>query len=204
MKYLYTKTSHYKKYFEKNKTDRISKNVKILPESDKINLFKSTSGLEINEEIFNKSIKTKYTISKIRENFLKIKFETNSKTKYRLDIHTINEVNGIINHISFTEDNDVYDNIPNLEKDFDDYEENYNKPTGKHEMIELMNRIHFILNEMVNNDYINNSFCIGETEIEGKNKIYEYSLKIIVGESGFNKLKTNVYPKVGWGLYFSI
>ena len=34
--------------------------------------------------------------------------------------------------------------------------------------------------------------------------IYEYSLKVIVGKNGFDKLKTNVYPNTGWGLYFSI
>ena len=204
MNYLYTKSEHYKKFYEKNKTNRLSKSVKILPETDKMNLFKKTSGFKVNEEIFNNPIETDYNINRIRENFLRIEFKTKSESSYRLDIHIIDEVNGIVNHISFTEYDIKYDNIPNNIKDFDEYEESYNKPTERNEMIELMNRIHFILNDLVFTNNISNKFCIGGTEIESKNKIYEYSLKIIIGNDGFEKLKTDIYPKSGWGLYFSI
>jgi hypothetical protein len=170
-----------------------------------MNLFKITSGYKTNEEIFNNSIETKYNIEKLKENLFKITFETNSNTKYRLDIHVIDEVNGIVNHIAFTENDSKFDIIPNNNKDFNEYEESYNKPTKYHEMIELMNRIHFILKDIINKNYItNNLFCIGGTEIESKNNIYEYSLKVIVGKNGFDKLKTNIYSNVGWGLYFSI
>lgn len=205
MKYIYTKTEHYKMFCEKNKTNRLSKSVKILPESDKMNLFKITSGYKVNEEIFNESIETKYDIEELKENFFKIIFKTNSDIEYRLDIHVIDEVNGIVNHIEFTENDSKFDTIPNSSIDFDEYEKNYNKPTKHHEMIELMNRIHFILKDIIDKNYINNNlFCIGGTEIESKNNIYEYSLKVIVGNNGFDKLKTSVYPKTGWGLYFSI
>ena len=205
MNYIYTKTEHYRMFYEKNKTNRLSKFVKILPESEKMNLFKITSGYKTNEEIFNNSIETKYNIEKLKENLFKITFETNSNTKYRLDIHVIDEVNGIVNHIAFTEYDSKYDIIPNNSKDFNEYEESYNKPTNRNEMIELMNRIHFILKDIIDRNYINNNlFCIGGTEIESKNNIYEYSLKVIVGKNGFDKLKTNIYPNVGWGLYFSI
>lgn len=205
MKYIYTKTEHYKMFCDKNKTNRLSKSIKILPESDKLNLFKITSGQKFNEEIFNDPIETKYSIEELKENFFKMTFETNSNTKYRLNIHVINEVNGIVNHIAFTEYDSKYDIIPNNSKDYDEYEDSYNKPTNRNEMIELMNRIHFILNDIIDKSYIkNNLFCIGGTEIESKNNIYEYSLKVIVGKNGFDKLKTNVYPKTGWGLYFSI
>lgn len=205
MKYIYTKTEHYKMFCEKNKTNRLSKSVKILPESDKMNLFKITSGYKFNEEVFNESIETKYDIEELKENFFKIMFKTNSDIEYRLDIHVIDEVNGIVNHIAFTENNSKFDTITNSSIDFDEYEKNYNKPTKHHEMIELMNRIHFILRDIIDKNYINNNlFCIGGTEIESKNNIYEYSLKVIVGNNGFDKLKTSVYPKTGWGLYFSI
>jgi len=205
MKYIYTKTEHYKMFCEKNKTNRLSKSVKILPESDKMNLFKITSGYKVNEEIFNESIETKYDIEELKENFFKIIFKTNSDIEYRLDIHVIDEVNGIVNHIAFTENDSKFDTIPNSSIDFDEYEKNYNKPTKHHEMIELMNRIHFILKDIIDKNYINNNlFCISGTEIESKNNIYEYSLKVIVGNNGFDKLKTSVYPKTGWGLYFSI
>jgi hypothetical protein len=205
MNYIYTKTEHYKIFYEKNKTDRLSKNLKILPESDKINLFKISFGYKNNEEIFNESIETEYSIEKLKRNFFKITFRTNSNTKYRLDIHVINEINGIVNHISFTEYDSKYDIIPDDSINFDEYEESYNKPTNRNEMIELVNRVHFILKDIINNNYItDNLFCIGGTEIESKNNIYEYSLKVIVGKDGFDKLKTNVYPETGWGLYFSI
>jgi hypothetical protein len=205
MKYIYTKTEHYKMFYEKNKTNRLSKFVKILPESEKMNLFKITSGYKVNEEIFNKSIKTKYDIEELKESFFKIIFKTNSDIEYRLDIHVIDEVNGIVNHIAFTENDSKFDTIPDNSTDFDEYEKSYNKPTKYHEMIELMNRIHFILKDIIEKNYItNNLFCIGGTEIESKNNIYEYSLKVIVGENGFDKLKTNIYPNIGWGLYFSI
>lgn len=202
--YIYTKSEHYKMFYEKNKTNRLSKTVKLLPETDKMNLFKKTSEFKFCEEIFNNPIETDYNISKIRENFIRIDFMTKSKSYYRLDIHVINEINGIVNHISFTKYDTKYDIIPDNIKDFDEYEESYNRPTERYEMIELMNRIHFILNDMVVKSHISNKFCIGGTEIESKNKIYEYSLKIIVGDGGFEKLKTDIYPRSGWGLYFSI
>ena len=123
-----------------------------------MNLFKITSGYKTNEEIFNNSIETKYNIEKLKENLFKITFETNSNTKYRLDIHVIDEVNGIVNHIAFTENDSKFDIIPNNSKDFNEYEESYNKPTTRHEMIELMNRIHFILKDIIDKNYIRKCF----------------------------------------------
>ena len=203
MKYLYTKTKHYKIFVERNKTNRISKDIKILPESDKMNLFKLS--LNINEEeIFNNPLVTKYDIFKLNDKFKKITFNSNSDTYYRVDIHTITESNGIVNHISFTEDNSKFDSIPNNQEDFQSYEDSYNKPSNKNEMIEVLNRIHYILNDLVNKNIIINKFCIGGTNIKEKNNIYEYFLKIIVGNDGFEKLDTEVYPTIGWGLYFSI
>jgi hypothetical protein len=70
-------------------------------------------------------------------------------------------------------------------------------------MIELLNRLHFILKDLVSKNIINNNFCIGGTELI-ENNIYEFFLKVIVGDGGFEKINTNVYSKVGWGLYFSI
>jgi hypothetical protein len=81
MNYIYTKTEHYKIFYEKNKTDRLSKNFKTLPESDKINLFKISFGYKNNEEIFNESIETEYSIEKLKGSFFKITFRTNSNTK---------------------------------------------------------------------------------------------------------------------------
>lgn len=205
MNYLYTKTEHYKLFIKDNKSNRLSKDIKILPESDKMNLFKISLNYNLNEEIYDKPLETNYRLLKIKDNFIKILFQSRSNTNYRLDIHTIVEKNGTVNHISFTEDDIKYDVIPNNKFDFEQYEVDYNKPTGKNEMIELMNRIHYILSDLLlKGSLLNNSFCIGSTELIEKNNIYEYLLKVIVGDKGFKKINTDIYPKFGWGLYFSI
>lgn len=205
MKYLYTKTEHYKIFISENKSNRLSKSIKILPESDKINLFKISLGSNLNEEIYDGPMQTDYELVKVNDNFIKVLFSSKSNTDYRLDIHIISEKNGIVNHLSFTENDIKYDNIPNKQSEFDQYEIDYNKPTGKNEMIEIMNRIHYILPDLLlTNNLSNNLFCIGGTELIEKNNTYEYLLKVIVGKDGFKKINTNIYPKVGWGLYFSI
>jgi len=204
MKYLYTKSKHYKLFCEKNGTDRLSKGIKILPDGDKMNLFKLSQNLSINEEIFNSPIETSYEPIEINSNFTRVDFKTKSNTTYRLDIHKVVENDERINHISFTEKDLKFDSIPDNHIDFERYEDDYNKPTERYEMVEVMNRIHFILKDMLDKNKIENRFCIGGTEMVSKNKIYEYSLRIIVGNGGFEKIKTDVYPNVGWGLYFSI
>lgn len=206
MKYLYTKTEHYKKFLKENfNSNRISKSLKVLPEGDKINLFKISHDV-LTEEIFQKPVETEYEIFNINNRFLKVLFKTKSKTEYRLDIHLIEEpFLGVVSHISFTENNKKYDIIPKNQEGFSQFELDYDKQLGKYEMIEVVSRINFILRSLLNSKKIaHNIFCIGGTELESKNNIYEYALKIIVGDSGFSKKKTDVYPKTGWGLYFSI
>jgi hypothetical protein len=197
MKYIWTNSENYKKFLESNLSNRLSKGLKVIPSGDKWNLFKISRNL--NEEIFNNPLETKYSINKLNDRFLKIKFGTNSD---RLDIHMISEFGIIINHISFTEDSDKYDKLPNSEESYIEYELEYSKPTNKNEMIELMNRIHFILLDVVDKGILSTTFSIGGTELEEKNRIYEYFLKVLGVD--FKKLKTDVYPKCGWALYFSI
>jgi hypothetical protein len=81
--------------------------------------------------------------------------------------------------------------------------EDYDKLTNKNEMIEILNRIHFIIKDLLYKNIIINSFCIGGTDLESKNNIYYYFLKIMVGENGFSKKDTKYYDS-GWGLYFKI
>lgn len=204
MKYLYTKYKHYQLFVENNKSNRLSKNLKIIPSESKISsLLKKTYNYPLNEEIFDKPIYTNYEIINIKDNFKKIIFKTNSNTKYRLDIFIIEEKKLSINHISFSVNNEVYDTIPTNEVDFKKYEDEYEKLTDKNEIYEILNRIRFILSDMVDNKIINNNFCIGGAKLELKNTIYEYFLKVVVGDNGFEKLYTEVYP-TGWGLYFKI
>ena len=89
MKYLYTKTEHYRKFILDNNTNRLSKGIKIMPENSKMNLFKKSLNY-INEEIFQKPIITEYEVVKMNDNFIKVLFTSNSKTDYRLDIHIMN------------------------------------------------------------------------------------------------------------------
>lgn len=205
MKYLYTKYEHYKSFCEENGTDRICKGIKITTNGGKISgLLKYITGY-VSEEIFNEPIKTEYEFLELSNVFKKILFHSKSGTKYRIDIHIINEMNRLVNHISFTEEDSKLDIIPNNDSDFIEYEINYNKSTNRNEMIEVLDRIRYILFDLVsNNKLVSDYFCIGGTEFKRKNNIYEYFLEVVVGKDGFKKLKTNVYPQVGWGLYFKI
>lgn len=180
MNYLYTKIEHYRLFFEKYNTDRLEKNLKLYTNS-KTNLL---------NEIFNNPIKTEYDIF-YDENNIKIIFITKSKTEYRLDIFPIDEKNkGLVNHISFSLSDSKLD---------DEYE----KLTNKNEMLDILNRIHYIIIDIVSKNIVNNYFCIGGKEIKEKNKIYEYFLKIVVGDKGFDKLETDIY-NTKWGLYFEV
>lgn len=190
MKYLHTRQEHYRKFINKYKTDRLNKNLKLYTES-KTKLL-TDSGIV--NEIFNTPIKTQFNIHKY-EHAYKIDFNTKSGEKYRLDIIILDEKDkGIVNHLAFS----LYDNDINNQNE-------YEKLTGKNEMIEVLNRIHYIIIELVKNNNISNYFCIGGSDLISKNKIYEYFLKVVVGEDGFEKLNTDVYgDDMSWGLYFKI
>jgi len=190
MNYLYTKHQHYRLFIDKYKTDRLKKNLKIYTSSkDKLLIEHG-----IIKEIFNNPIQTTYNIFKAGNDF-KITFSTNSDTSYRIDIMPINEKNkGTVNHISFS--------LSDLDLNKDDYE----KLTNKNEMIEILNRIHYILVDTVKSRIIKNYFCIGASEIDSKNEIYKYFLQIVVGKNGFDKLDVynNINDSLNWGLYFKI
>ncbi len=205
MKYLYTKREHYLKFVAENKNNRLSKFLKIMPPGDKMNLFRiaNENSTFIKEEIFGTPYFTRYQLINLSPKSLKVLFKSNSDTLYRLDIKIIDEEIGTTNHIAFTEEDSKYDIYPTNQEDFEDFESSYNAPTGKHEMIELMNRMHYILEDLVKKGHITNSFCIGGTDLEEKNNIYEYFLKVVVGKDGFRKEETDIYPS-GWGLYFKI
>jgi len=181
MKYLYTKNKDYNEFIkENNNSDRLSKNLKIFTTS-------KNKLLKINE-IFDRVLKTKYEI--IPNSEYEIIFNTNNSYEYRLNLMPIYELEkGKVYHIAFT---DSKNQIGDLD---------YEKLLNRNNMIEVLNRISFIIEDLINKDIIENNFCIGGTDLELKNKIYEYFLKIIVGENGFQKKPTKEY-NTGWGLYF--
>ena len=186
MNYLYSKYDHYISFVEKKKTDRLCKNLKVMANSKHGKLIK---------EIFNNPIDTNYKIEKDKDNKILISFHTNSLFMYRLDIFKIIEEDksdNFINHISFSD----YDNNPN---DEDKYEDLLNR----NEMREILNRIHYILLDLVDKQTITDMFCIGGAKLLAKNNIYKYVLKVIVGGGGFDKLETDKYD-TGFGLYFKI
>lgn len=184
MNYLYVRYDHYLNFINENKIDRLSKNLKITIASPKKG--------KLLKEIFEHPVETEYKIEKYSPNML-ISFYTNSGNKYRLDIFRIVEGNKeFVNHLAFSDyENDVED------------EENYEKLLDRNEVREILNRIHFILKDLLSGKTINNKFCIGGTKLVQKNKIYEYFLKVVVGENGFSKKYTDVYD-TGYGLYFEV
>ena len=186
MNYLYVKYNHYVNFINEYKTDRLCKNLKIY----------TTSKNGLINEIFNEPLYTDYKIEKNFPNYLLISFETKAEYKYRIDIFRMTEYDkspNYINHIAYSDYN-------NEVTDVDKYEELLNR----NEMLEILNRIHYILNDLVKNNIINNEFCIGGTKTLAKNNIYQYLLKILVGEDGFKKMNTEFYKDTKFGLYFKI
>lgn len=134
-----------------------------------------------------------YEIEKYSQ-YILISFKTNNDYKYRLDIFKCVEhdkSNNFINHMAFND----YNNDIN---DIDKYEELLNR----NEMIEIINRIHYILKNLLKNNKINNNFCIGSKNLLAKNNIYQYILKILI-KNNFEKLSINIYD-TGFELYFDI
>jgi hypothetical protein len=171
-------------FVDKYKTDRLQKGLKIY----------TTSKAGLLNEIFQEPIHTEYVIETELPKMM-VSFHTSKDFKYRIDIFGILEIDkssNEINHIAFSDyANDIND------------EDKYEELLDRGEMIEIINRIHFILKDLMNKNKINNYFCIGGTKLLSKNNIYNYALKIIVGDDGFDKLTTNIY-KTKFGLYFKI
>lgn len=193
MNYLYVKYEHYAKFIECYNTDRLCKNLKI--HSPKMKRLISFSKNELIKELYDRELITKYNIESNTITKIWISFFTDNGYKYRLDIFRGMEKDkseNFINHIAFSDfDKDPYD------------EENYETLLNRNETIEIINRLHYILKDLVNKNIINNHFCIGGAKLLSKNNIYQYALKILVGDDGFDKLDTNAYS-TGFGLYFKI
>lgn len=201
MIYLYSKYEHYLKFLNENKSDRIYKGVKLVTIDNK---YSSLFNIKINEEIFEKPIECEYDVSDIGNNRIKIRFKSKKEVDYRIDISKITEGGQLINHIGFTIDNPKFDEFPTNQQEQDEFDMDYEALTDKNEVYDVLGRIRYILLHLIKNKIINNHFCVGGTVFLKKNKLYEFFLKFLVGGDGFEKKQTEVYPKVGWGLYFTI
>ena len=177
--YVHVTLEHYDEFIKNNGNNRLDKWFKILPPPSKSNLFGCV------EEAFE-GIKTNYIISNKNNNYL-INFKTLSDTEYRLDV--INEPNTRIYHLAFfLAENDTN----NMNK--------YEELTNKGESIELLSRLVWILKDISSKLNIS-EFCIGSTNIQGKNNIYQTLMKF---SKSWQKRSTNIYPPLNWALYFKI
>jgi hypothetical protein len=187
--HLYTTYNQFKTFYNENKTERLDKGIKIYSGGSKRIIIKNIKEHNVNE-IFDSSLESDYILFKNNDD-LEIKFKTYSNNKYRLDLFSYNEFNKNIYHLGFSLWEATLLNYDMLK-------------TNKYEIIEILNRIKYIIKNLKNNNKLKtNDFCIGSTELIKKNKIYKYFLKVVLSENSFEKLKTNLYDE-GWGLYFKI
>jgi hypothetical protein len=178
MNYIKVKYQDYKKYLEVFNTDRIDKGNKISPIISSLPKF-----LNINEEILE-GRETKYELVKNKNSYL-IEFLSSNSNKYRFDLS--NEPNTKIYHLSFSDsDKDIQDT-------------SYENLTKRNESIDVFSRLVWILKDI--NSKINiDEYCIGGTDNDSKNKIYQYLMGFV---SGWEKRDTNQYS-LGWGIYFKV
>ena len=116
-------------------------------------------------ELFKSSITTDYYV-KNNEDFKTCYFTKKSGNNYRLDLYEVDEPNiGLVNHISFT-----LADVKNYE------DETYTNLTNKGEMLEILNRIRYIIEDLVKSEDVVNYFCIGDSILDSKNNIYEYRI----------------------------
>ena len=174
--YIIVSLNEYNKYLEINRTNRLDKYNRIISNTSCIPKFH-----RINEEVIGDK-ETTYSINKENENII-ITFETNSGNKYRFDL--LKDPIDMLYHLAFS------DNYSN--------NDNYELPTNRNESIEIFSRLSWILKDFSKTSNIQ-SYCIGGTSDERKNKIYQYMLRFI---ENWEKKETEQYD-LGWGIYFDL
>jgi hypothetical protein len=136
----------------------------------------SQFGSKINE-IFDKKIITNYSIEKRKSPIFSsddyiFTFKTNSGIEYRLDL------------LKHDDDKVSYENMYSVlfslvENDpWSSDVLNYEKLTNKDEMIEILNRIRYIIEDWLDKTKLNITFVIGKSDNQKKNNIYEYFIRI--------------------------
>lgn len=171
MKYTYIVNYNQFKTFENSKLDKITN----ITTGSKF-IKDSFIGNKVNE-IFDKHIPTEYSVhdrkSPIYNDYDYIfYFKTQTNIEYRIDIlkHDDDKVkyNNMYSILFSLKKNDPY------KSKVDEYEE----LTDKNEMIEILNRIRYILKDWISKNNLNITFVIGKSDIERKNKIYKYFIRI--------------------------
>jgi hypothetical protein len=134
-------------------------------------------------EMFD-GIDTDYIFSKeSNDNNMCVVFNTNSNTKYRLDL--IKEPNTKIYHLAFSLEDVELDKYENL--------------TKLNESKEVFSRIAYILKDLTKKFNIY-EFCIGATGLDKKDFLYSKMMRYV---ESWEKRDTVEY-ELGWALYFKI
>jgi hypothetical protein len=134
-------------------------------------------------EMFDGTItEYKFTVDSTVDN-LCINFNTNSNTKYRLDLSK--EPNTNIYHLAFSLDDIDIDN--------------YEKLTNLKESKEVFSRIAYILKDLTKK-YNIHEYCIGATNDIKKDFLYSSMMRYV---DSWEKRDTDAYD-LGWALYFKI
>lgn len=179
MNYILVKYEDYNNYVSLYRNNNLDKNNKIWTQS-KDKMFEMLLGVSINE-IFDSSLETKYIINDDGDNYL-ITFKSDSNQEYRFGLIQ-DVVDDNIYHLAFsTSDKDITN-------------DNYANPTNKDEMLEILNRLIWILKD-INLDV---EYCIGSTCTK-KDVIYKYLMRFV---SNWQKRDCSYY-KLGWELFFKV
>ena len=176
--YIKVKLLDYNRFLSENNHNRLDKWNRIEP-----NISSLPNFIKVNEEILD-GIETIYDINSHNNSYI-VEFESKSGNKYRFDI--LKDPNDEVYHLAFSESkNDISSS-------------NYESLTFKEEAIEVFSRLSWILRD-ISNKYNINYFCIGGTNDDRKNKIYEYMLRFV---SGWERRKSSQYD-LGWAIYFKL
>mgnify|MGYP001377380110 CR=1 FL=1 len=180
--HIRVKIKDYERYFEKYGHARLDRWNRIIPDVNTLPKFIR----KFNEEEIFDGIETPYELIENNNGYL-ILFKSNSNTEYRFDL--LKEPDTDIYHLGFsTSDKKVTDN--------DDV---YSSLTYKGESKEVFAKLVWILKDLVPKLNIH-QFCIGATNDEQKNKIYQYMMRLV---SGWERKESNQYD-LGWALYFTL
>ena len=198
---IYYKTSvfTYNEFLKENKTNRISKTEKIISDGSGVVKYLKIDKLG---EIFNSNVeKLDYTketyVSESGEENIIYFFDSIKGNKYRLDLVILKEDNDNL------KDTRLHDKkfISVSFSKFDATEEDYDNPTNKYELYDVMSRIKYLikLNEYKTKDgYI---FMFGKP-IENKINIYENFIKVCFPDYRLIKDYTSGFPNTNIGYYF--
>jgi hypothetical protein len=181
--YILVKQNDFINYEKKYGHTRLDKwNRLFYPSKNK--MLREVAGFIINEEIFDGEL-TNYDIKQNGYDYL-INFKTNSGVEYRFDLSKEPNIDKNIYHLSFS--------LFNIEQD------NYNNLTQKKESFEVLNRLIWILKDVVKLLPIDYEFCIGLSEDERRNSIYSYMMR---GITNWERRDT-IHYDTGWGIYFKL